>query len=502
MTIRRVRRFFGFLGIVSALGCSGSEPAVAQTQQAQQEVREALGNAPIALDTATASRLSGAFRSAAATALPAVVQIQVQSMAEVSRARIPFVLPGAPSPDEPQVQRGTGSGFIIDADGHILTNNHVVEGAHSITVRLADGREYGAEVVGTDPNTDVAVVRVDPVDGESLPVSRFGDSDELKVGDWVLALGNPLGLDFTVTAGIVSAKNRNIGILRNETLTQLEAFIQTDAAINRGNSGGPMVDLLGRVVGINSAIESPTGFFTGAGFAIPINLARKVASDLISYGVVHRPRLGISITEVDAADAEVYGLPQVSGAEISTVPQQGTPAAEAGLQIGDVIVSIDGQDIRNVAELQARVARLQPGETIDVAVIRYGERLTKQVRLGEFEQVAQASSPRSQAADSDMRLGFRVGPVPAQIAQAVNAPGDQFVAITEVDPVGPVATFFGDVRGAGPILLKINGRDVRSVADVQRIARSVEPGDVVSLVFMSTAGANANQPTIYNYRVR
>src|SRR5690606_31873336 len=238
------------------------------------------------------------------------------------------------------------------------------EGAERIIVRLADGREFDASVVGADPNTDVAVIRINARQGESFPVSQFGDSDALRVGDWVLALGNPLGLDFTVTAGIVSAKNRSINILQNEMNTQLEAFIQTDAAINRGNSGGPMVDLLGRVVGINTAIESGTGFFAGAGLAIPINLARTVGGDLLESGAVHRPRLGIQFTAVDAADAEVYGLPSVAGAEISTPPADGTPAAEAGIRMGDVIVSIEGEPIRTVAELQARVARMRPGETI------------------------------------------------------------------------------------------------------------------------------------------
>ncbi|MGH7443828.1 MAG: trypsin-like peptidase domain-containing protein [Longimicrobiales bacterium] len=500
--VKKAWTMAGLLAVASSalLGCSGSEPALAQTSQStQQEVREALGDVPIVLDTVTASQLSGAFRSAAATALPAVVQIQVQSRAEAgAAARMPFIIPGMPRDGEAPIQRGTGSGFIIDEAGHILTNNHVVEGADRIVVRLADGREYTAETVGRDPNTDVAVIKIDPAEGETLPVSRFGDSDKLKVGDWVLALGNPLGLDFTVTAGIVSAKNRSIDILRNEANTQLEAFIQTDAAINRGNSGGPMVDLLGRVVGINSAIESPTGFFTGAGFAIPINLARKVGSDLIAYGVVHRPRLGIQITEVDAADAQVYDLPLVSGAEISTPPEAGTPAAEAGLQMGDVIVSVEGDDIRTVAELQSRVARMQPGETIDVDIIRYGERLTREVRLGEFEQVAlRQDRPRSNA-DSEMRLGFRVAPAPPEATQVVDAPGNQFVAIVEVDEAGPLAGF-GVRRGEiGPVILKLNGQDVRSVADVQRIARSVESGDVVSLVYAGVGG----QPTIHNYRVR
>lgn len=498
-----VKKTFGYASMIAvvsaaALGCSGGDPAQAQTSQAaRNEVRDALGDVPIRLDTLTASSLSGAFRSAAATALPAVVQVDVQSRMTTGSRRLPFAIPGIPQ-DEAPVQRGTGSGFIIDEQGHVMTNNHVVEGADRIIVRLADGREYDASIVGADPNTDVAVIRINGADGESFPVSQFGDSDAIKVGDWVLALGNPLGLDFTVTAGIVSAKNRNINILSNEAGTQLEAFIQTDAAINRGNSGGPMVDLLGRVVGINTAIESGTGFFAGAGFAIPINLARKVGSDLIEYGVVHRPRLGIQITEVDAADAQVYKLPGVAGAEISTPPEPGTPAAEAGLEMGDVIVSIDGDEVRTVAELQARVARMRPGETVDVGIIRYGNRMTRQVRLGEFEHVAARQPHTNDGPSSEMRLGFRAMPAPPESAELVNERGDRFVAIAEIDPTGPLAGFRIPRGAVGPVILKLNGEDVRSVADVQRIARSVKSGDVVSMVWVNENG----QPTILNYRVR
>lgn len=502
-----VKKAFGYASMiavasVAAIGCTGGDPAQAQTSQAtRNEVREALGDGPIRLDTLTASSLSGAFRSAAATALPAVVQVDVQArVTAASNRRLPFGIPSLPQDHPPSVQRGTGSGFIIDEQGHVMTNNHVVEGAERIVVRLADGREYDAVTVGTDPNTDVAVIRIEGADAGSLPVSQFGDSDALKVGDWVLALGNPLGLDFTVTAGIVSAKNRNINILTNEAGTQLEAFIQTDAAINRGNSGGPMVDLLGRIVGINTAIESQTGFFAGAGFAIPINLARKVGNDLITYGVVHRPRLGIQITEVDAADAQVYKLPSVAGAEISTPPERGTPAGDAGLQMGDVIVSIDGEPIRTVSELQARVARMRPGETVDVGVIRYGESLTRKVRLGEFERVAARQPPASDGPNAEMRLGFRAMPAPAERAELVNERGDTFVAIAEVDPTGPLGA--GPFRiprgGVGPVILKLNGQDVRTVADVQRIARSVKSGDVVSMIWVNEQG----QPTILNYRVR
>src|SRR5690606_6824878 len=261
-------------------------------------------------------------------------------------------------------REGSGSGFIFDSRGYVMTNRHVVADADEVIVTLSDGREYRATVVGTDPMTDVAVIRIDPNGGKPLPVATLGSSEDLQVGDWVLALGNPLGLDFTVTAGIVSAKGRNVGILRREAnLSAVEAFIQTDAAINPGNSGGPLADLTGRVVGVNTAIASATGFYAGYGFAIPIEVARKVANDLIEHGVVRRPRLGVLVEEINATDAEVYGLDEVAGAEVKQV-QEGTPAAKAGLKVGDVIVGLDGVPIRTATQLISSLAQREPGEKV------------------------------------------------------------------------------------------------------------------------------------------
>jgi serine protease Do len=476
-------------------GARTSALAIAQTHPVDVQVRHQLGGVPVALDTVTASTLSGAFRGAANVALPAVVQIRVINRDDrSSRWR------RNAGTDEPEDNRSaaTGSGFVYDDQGHILTNNHVIESAERVTVVLADGRDFNARVVGADPNTDVAIIRVDRRPGEVLPVSQVGDSDALRVGDWVLALGNPLGLQFTVTAGIVSAKGRSIDILRNSTNTQLESFIQTDAAINPGNSGGPMVDLLGRVVGINSAIESRTGYFSGAGFAIPMNLARKVADDLIRYGVVHRPRLGVIIQDVTAADAEVYRLPAIVGAEIASVTP-GEPAANAGMQMGDVVVSLNEESIQSVTDLQAKVARFQPGEKVRLGVIRYGSPLEVTVQLGEFkpgpERVAATPRPAAGAA----LLGFRVGVLSQRAARLVGRPTDETVAITEVDPFGPAAD--AAVPRNGVILLKINGKDIHSERDVQAAAAGLRPGEVVSLVVLPPTGEDA-APTIYNYRVR
>jgi serine protease Do len=350
-------------------------------------------------------------------------------------------------------------------------------------------------VVGTDPNTDVAVVRVS-ANGAQLPASVLADSDELAVGDWVLALGNPLGLEFTVTAGVVSAMGRQTGVLRLSSAFALEAFIQTDAAINRGNSGGPLVDLQGRVVGINNSIESTTGFFAGAGFAIPINLAAKVARDLIRDGVVHRPRIGVALQDVNSADAELYKLSEISGAEIIQVSPD-MPGAEAGLEMGDVVVSVDGKAVRTVAELQARIARLQPGERTTLGIVRYGTPLERVVRLGEFEPAPVVAAARPARRGKEL-LGFTYGEVSQQRAGPFPDGG---VEISSVDPFGPLPENNLFVRGptTRPRIVSINGQQVRTVEDMDRIATQLRPGQLVSLIVRAGEG---DAPLIYNYRAR
>ncbi len=479
----------GLLLVLLVAACDALPGTTTSVRQAEEphppNLRYQLGDVPPVSDTASAAELSGAFRSAAATALPAVVSIRVTTVASA-----PFQ-----ATDLPQRALGSGSGFIIDEQGHVVTNHHVIQGAEQILVVLPDGRDFEAELIGADRDTDVAVIRIAPRNGEPLPVSALGDSDRLRVGDWVLALGNPLSLEFTVTAGIVSARNRNLGILGNNENTQLEAFIQTDAAINPGNSGGPLVDLAGRVIGVNAAIESATGFFTGAGFAIPINLAAKVARDLIEYGVVHRPRLGVSIQDVNAADAEMYSLPAVSGAEISSV-SPGDPADRAGLRMGDVVVSVEGEPIRNVSDLQTRIAQLQPGERVRLGIVRYGESLEATVELGRFEPAPRVATRESERPVVGGLLGFTVSPVSRAVALRAGLRGGA-VQIFDVDPFGPAQ----GMVPSGWVVVSINGRDVHTVDDVQAIARTVERGDVVSVV---AADPRQEQPapTIYNYRVR
>ncbi len=504
----RVNGRLAVLLIWTALAAACGDASQAQTSQSTQaQIRENLGPAPAVIDTTTAYRLSAAFRGAAERALPAVVRVSVvtepRQVASARGQRMPLErLFGFPGPDDGDEYggrggRGTGSGFVFDARGYILTNHHVVEGADRVLVTMVDGREYKAVVVGSDPQTDVAVIKIEPGRGEKLQPAEFGSSDNTHVGDWVIALGNPLNLQFTVTAGIVSAKGRSLGILdRNRgasASTGLEAYIQTDAVINPGNSGGPMIDLTGKVVGINSAIESQTGFWAGNGFAIPIDLARKVADDIIAVGHVRRPRLGVTVGSITAADAEVYRLPSVSGAEITSV-QPGLAADRAGIQMGDVVVQIDNIPVRTQTEFMEELARLQPGQKVRLGIMRYGQRVERTVELGAFETPPTARAARPPKPKSQELLGFAVQPITPQIVARLDAGLSSGVYVSDVDPYSGAA----EAVATGMVLRKINGKEVRTPEDVERVAATLQPGQVVSLVVR----AGAEYDTIVNYRVR
>lgn len=265
---------------------------------------------------------------------------------------------------EPQIAQGFGSGVIISADGYMVTNNHVVQGAEKIRVVLNDKREFDARLIGTDQTTDLAVLKIDE---KGLPFLRYGNSDDLKLGEWVLAVGNPFNLTSTVTAGIVSAKARNIGI--SEDRSSIESFIQTDAAVNPGNSGGALVNQRGELVGINTAIASRTGSYTGYSFAIPATIVRKVVEDLKKYGEVQRALLGVEIVGVDASVAEEYKLDKIEGVYVANVTDEGGAKA-AGIRGGDVILSIQGKKVNTNAELQETVSQFRPGDEVKITVKR------------------------------------------------------------------------------------------------------------------------------------
>lgn len=452
--------------------------------------QEQLGDtAALQLDTLTAARLSGAFRAAADRALPSVVFIRVETGSPAPANPIQRFF-GQPDGGAPQI--GAGSGFIFDPRGYIMTNNHVVQQATSLMVRLVDGREYPARVIGSDVDSDVAVIKIDPAEDEELPVARLGDGRDLRVGDWVLALGSPFTLDFTVTAGIVSAKGRNSIIPQNDG-TALEAFIQTDAAINPGNSGGPLVDLLGRVVGVSTAIYSPSGTYAGYGFAIPIQLALRVARDLIRYGVVHRPQLGVSVADVTADDAQYYGLDRVAGALVRTVSPR-TPAARAGLRVGDVIVAIDSTLVSDATELITTLAQKEPGDAITLTFFRNGAAREVDLELGEFER-AQRPEPRRERNIQPDGPDFSVIPLDAAYARRVGYEGDG-VIVRAVDPTSLAAA-----RGLheGVIIHGVNRQPVGSITDLERALDRLQPGEVLSLEYFDP---QLGTSTVLNYQPR
>jgi serine protease Do len=335
---------------------------------------------------------------AAQIATPAVVHIKAKYEAKVMqapRANTPFDqlfkeffgegFDSGPREYKSQPQQAAGSGVIIAADGYIVTNNHVIEGADQIEVTLDDNRQYSAQLVGQDADTDLALLKIKE---KELPYLQFGDSDALQVGEWILAVGNPFNLTSTVTKGIVSAKARTIDIPQNKNQMRIEAFIQTDAAVNRGNSGGALVNLKGELVGINTAIATNTGNFTGYSFAIPASIVKKITDDLKKYGAVQRAMLGISIIDVDANLAEKEGLKIVSGVYIKDVSKNGAAAA-AGIQPGDVIVAINGNKIKKTSQVQEQIARYKPNDKVRITYCRKNHEKTVTVALKGMEEKVQ-----------------------------------------------------------------------------------------------------------------
>ena len=337
--------------------------------------------------TATANVPDGLnFVAAAAAVTPAVVHVMTEyapQARENPHAQMdPFLrqffgeeLEGQRQQRGPQM--GSGSGVIIAANGYIVTNNHVIDKANKIEVVLDDKRKYTAKLVGADPNTDIALLKVE---ADQLPFVRYGNSDDVKIGQWVLAVGNPFNLNSTVTAGIISAKGRNINILRNEDNMGIESFLQTDAVVNPGNSGGALVDLQGNLVGINSAIASHSGAFEGYSFAVPSSIVSKVVDDLLKYKVVQRALLGVQIREVDAKLASEKKLNALTGVYVATTTES-SAAAAAGLKEGDVITSINGATVNTASQLQEQVARYRPGDKIKVTYLRGDDNRTATATL-------------------------------------------------------------------------------------------------------------------------
>lgn len=414
---------------------------------------------------------------AAEKTVHAVVHVKTKSRGKDYYSSNPFYEfffgPGSGYRQQPQQPiMGAGSGVILTEDGYIVTNNHVIDGADEIEVTLNDKRNFSATLVGTDPTSDIALLKIE---AEELPFVPYGNSDVLKVGEWVLAVGNPFNLTSTVTAGIVSAKARSINIIanRNQTLG-VESFIQTDAAVNPGNSGGALVNQNGELVGINTAIASQTGSFTGYSFAVPVSIAKKVVSDLMEYGEVQRGLLGVSIAEVSAELAEELNIKidKIKGVFVLEVSPNGG-AKEAGLQSGDIILSVNGDEVNSVPELQERVSRHRPGENIKLIILRDGKQKPFDVVLRNIRGTTSIISSTDfddtlgatleQVSTSDLRrLGVRYG---IQVAE-----------------VGNGRLFKSGVKD-GYIITKVNDAYIKTVDDFENIVAASSEGLFITGVY-------------------
>jgi len=452
--------------------------------------------------------MSDAFATVAARVRPSVVYITAKEAARPAQKRgrvnpqlqgLPpemqrfFQMPGMPGDGDDAPRGGgtaSGSGFVVSPDGYVLTNNHVVEGASKVTVRLLDRREFPARVVGTDPATDVAVLKIDAT---GLTPAPFGNSDAARVGEWVLAVGNPLGenLTFTVTQGIISAKGRALN-LPGRTQSSIQDFIQTDAAINPGNSGGPLINVRGEVIGINSAIASPTGTSVGYGFAVPINLARSVMDQIRASGHVERVGLGVFVRDATTDDAAYVGLKDNRGILVQDFPNESSPAKKAGLKAGDVIISVSGHNVDYVAQLQEAIAFKKPGEVVDVEVARKGGaravlhiplQRVPEYQTAERESRAPAKRDERPAPATMPSLGVTVAPTDADAVRELKLPADVRGAIvTDVSDSSPLAGRLATPQLGGPdVILSIEDTQVTSPESLRAALRTMKPGEIVSL---------------------
>jgi serine protease Do len=380
---------------------------------------------------------------------------------------------GANPQPQARTVRSLGSGVIVSADGHILTNNHVVEGAQKLTVVLKDKRRLQATVVGTDPLTDVAVVKIQ---ASGLPTAALGDSDTVRVGQWVIAVGNPFALLRTVTHGIISATGRSaVGI------ATYEDFIQTDAPINPGNSGGALADLDGNVIGINSAISSPSGGNVGVGFAIPINMAKSIMSELIAKGRVIRGYLGLTAQDIDPSLVGPLRLKDAKGALVSDVGPD-TPAGRAKIRPGDVIIEIDGAPVESSLDLHNLAAQKAPGSQVKIVLLREGERIEVPVTLGERPQEkpqAKPGQPGEGRGPTAEKLGLTVQTLTADIARQLGLGNERGAVITAVAPGG--AGDDADLR-PGDLIMEVNRARVATAQEFEAVVRAAKSGDTLALL--------------------
>ena len=493
------------LALTVGLGVAGAQQSDSDVSpQASQEAQEAANNNQ-PLDTTVAPQsaqqgVQAGFADLVEKVAPSVVNITTTSVvtqpaggpmfpegSPFSDLFRDFGMPGQPGePGQPGQRRqmpqrsnALGSGFVISSDGFIVTNNHVIDGADEIEIEFYSGKTLPAKVVGTDPNTDVAVLKVDSPD--ALPFVKFGNSDDARVGDWVMALGNPLGQGFSASTGIVSARNRELSGTYDD-------YLQTDAAINRGNSGGPLFNMDGEVIGVNTAILSPNGGSIGIGFSMASNVVSKVVNQLQEYGETRRGWLGVKIQDVTPDMAEALGLKTESGAMVTDVPDG--PAKDAGMKAGDVITSFDGQPVADTRGLVKRVAEAPSGEAVDVVVQRSDGEETLSVTLGRRETAEGGSATENATPDSgtqDELLGMTLVPLTPEVASEVGVdPGTKGLLIQEVAPEGAAAD---KGLAAGDVITEAGQQPVASMSDLTaRIDEAREAGRKSLLVLIRREG--------------
>ncbi|HEV8306362.1 MAG TPA: DegQ family serine endoprotease [Methylomirabilota bacterium] len=446
-----------------------------------QAPRSALVAAPIVRVAAPES--SNTFRQVAATVGPAVININT-----VTVLKNPFAGPRSPMEEffgeeffrrffggpREYTQKSLGSGVVVDPSGIALTNAHVVEGASEIEVVTADGKKHKAKVLGADAKSDLAVLRI--AGGANYPAARLGDSDVAQVGDWVLAIGSPFGFTQTVTAGIISAKGRVLG------QGPFDDFLQTDAAINPGNSGGPLVDMAGEVIGINTAIVSRTGGSLGIGFAIPINLAKKIYGELTTRGKVTRGWLGVSVQPLTAELSKSFGAKEESGVLVADVVE-GSPAEKAGLKSGDIIVEFNGKRVSAPSDLQRAVGLAGPGSSAKVKLLRERGERTVEVKIGEAPDEAEIAGRSSKARSL---LGLEVKPLTPDLARQLGLRAAEGVVVASVESGSPADT--GGIQ-PGDVIRELNRQKIRNVAEFERLARGLKEGERVTLLLQRGSSA-------------
>lgn len=489
----------GYAGAQQVADPANDDVSPQVSQQAQDAANK---NQPLGIDAAKAEPaqvMPGSFADLTEQVSPAVVNITTTSVVAQPTNGGPsfpegspfsdlfreFGFPGMPGGPEsgpsqraPQRSNALGSGFVISADGYIVTNNHVIDGADEIEIEFYSGETLPAKVVGTDPNTDVALLKVESE--KAVPFVGFGNSDDARVGDWVLALGNPLGQGFSASSGIVSARNRELSGTYDD-------YLQTDAAINRGNSGGPLFNMSGEVIGVNTAILSPNGGSIGIGFSMASNVVSEVVDQLREFGETRRGWLGVMIQDVTPEMAEALGLDAKGGAMITDVPEG--PARDAGLKTGDVITGFDGQTVEDTRGLVRRVAEAPSGDTVSVDILRDGKAEKLDVTLGRRE-TAQGEETSTQSADEPTEtdiLGMSLTALTPEMAAELGASRDaKGVAITGVAPEGPAAD---KGLAAGDIITDVNQQQIASVSDLRdRIAEARDAGRKSVLMLIRRGG--------------